>query len=960
MVLHSQFEQLNPAVFPVLSDSGELNERLAEAGLQNIESVNDTVLRLLAGISEHSPHLSKLMSDHSFVLNHALSDGVEAALAELQSGFREMIFSDEAMLMKALRLYKARSTLVIALADIAGLWDLQKVTHALTQLAEDMLTCSLDYLLNYYAKHKGLRFSVEGRTGLILLAMGKLGGRELNYSSDVDLVLFYDPDYMQYEGRQSLPHCLNRLAQDFIRLMQERSEYGYGFRMDLRLRPDPSSTPLVVNVNAAMRYYEGVGQNWERAAFIKARPIGGDRETAEAFLKELQPFIWRKSLDFAAIADIQSIKRQIHGAPQDNIEVSGFDVKKGYGGIREIEFLAQIYQLIWGGRRRALRSQPTLETLQHLTEAELLTQEELETLTHNYEQWRLLEHRIQLIHDEQTHRIPEQDEKRLNLAQFCGHPTLEDFDAYVTALAMSTHQIYRESFDTSDSLSDEGTLSFTGVTHHDETLQTLHKMGYQNPEAVSDKIRQWHHGRIAAMRTVKARELLTELTPKLLRKMAEAGDADKVFIRFAKFFEALPAGVSLLSLLENNPDLLDIVLNVIANAPVMAEKLAQHPDWLDVILTLGWDIELNDLSALNSPQFYQQRSHQPEETPQWLCRYRSEHEFILGCQLLAGKIDPLESFPVLSHIADKAIQQLTQSIIIQFEERYGSFPDANFMILALGRLGSEELTFGSDLDLLFLYDVAGDATASDGEKSLSASVYFNRLSQRVVGQLTAMTPEGRLYEVDTRLRPAGDDGPLAVSLTAFQKYYAHEAWTYEKMALMRHRMIFQKRPQQGISALLQQAISLPQNEAEIRADILSMRQRIAKEYSPEKYWDMKHARGGLIDLVFAMQALALFHHKKYPQLLQNKLQSIAQSAEQCGLLTSQQCQNYEASRILQQRIQALLRLSHTRFDEKNASIGLRNILAKSLGLSHFSSVKDALLHQQKDSYKLFSEIIGEY
>ncbi len=908
-----------------------------------------------------SPYLAKLIEKYADLVFDFFKTGADncfAALEKLTIGT-----SDDANLMKQLRNYKNKAALIIALADIRGEWDLEHTTSALSEVAEYTLNICVDYLLQHYENQHQLQF-VKGlqESGIIILALGKLGGYELNYSSDVDLVLLFDPSKLAIGNDKPLPKLLNRFAQDLVRLMQERTEDGYVFRIDLRLRPDPSSTPLIINTHAAIRYYESVGQNWERAAFIKARAIAGDLMAGEAFLKDLKPFIWRKSLDFAAINDIQSIKRQMDKVfDNQTLKVAGFDLKKGIGGIREIEFLAQIHQLIWGGRHVELRSRQTLQSYNTLSEMKLLTNKEANILKRNYTLLRHYEHRLQMLYDAQTHKLPDDEGERTRLAYFSGFDTLAQFDENISMIARQTHQIYSECFNEGESLAGDGKLSFTGVSHDEGTLDTLREMGFKQPEFVSHTIQQWHRGSIAAMRSVRARELLTELTPRLLKTIGQQTDADETFNRFSKFFSELPSGVMLLSLLYNNLSLHQILIQIIGNAPQLASYLNKHPDWMDALLSLGANTHLSK-ESLQPIKEYRISSHRPDEAATWLARYRCEHEFVMGCQILAGTFNPLAAMPVLSKIADNAIEALSSIVIEKFEEQYGVIKDAKFSIVALGRLGSQKLSFGSDLDLLFLYDAPNPMAESNGERSLGLSGYYNRLAQRIIGQLTAMTSEGRLYDVDDRLRPAGKDSPLAISFTAFKRYYEQDAWVFERMALLKNRCVFSTNSQSAeqTSALLHKLSLKPIAPDKVIDDALEMRKRLWQAHSQSKEWQVKQGKGGLIDINFVAHVSALLHSKKHPELLNADIEVIIKKASILNIIEKDVARDLIAALHFQQTIQLILRLCHVEAREQEFSGGLKLIFARSLGLKDFNAVRECLRNHQKQSYTYFVQLIGDY
>ncbi len=916
--------------------------------------VNTLAYQLLISAAGNSLYLASLLDKYPATALNFIAMGADSSFATLDDKFSN---ESEAALMRNIRHYKQQAALIIALADIAGQWNLQQVTLALSHVATITLNHSFDYLLKHYQAKRSLQVAdAEDGCGIIVLALGKLGGDELNYSSDIDLILLYEHTKLSLPNDKAIQRTLNHFAQDLVKLMQLRTAEGYVFRVDLRLRPDPSSTPLMVSTAAAMRYYESVGQNWERAAYIKAKPIAGDIGAGERFLENLKPFIWRKSLDFAAISDIQSIKRQMDRAfDNTDFTIADYDVKKGLGGIREIEFLAQIHQLIWGGKKPELRSRRTLETYQTLQRLQLLSETEVKTLSANYEQLRHIEHRLQMVQDEQTHTIPVDEEKRTRIAYFCGDETLEIFEKSLQEIVRTTHEIYGECFNESDSLAGDGKLSFTGVSHDSDTIKTLQKMGFNDAAGVCDKIQSWHRGSVPAMRSRRSRELLTELTPVLLQQMTNQPDADSAFRRFARFFSNLPSGVGLLSLLHSNPQLLETLVTIIGNAPQMAQYLSKHPDWMDALLTLNHD-EILTIDKLKPVSHYKKISNRPEEAASWLCRYRCEHEFILGCQVLAGIMPPLATLPILSHIADNAVVSLSQTVIDAFEADYGIIAGCSFAVVALGRLGSNELTFGSDLDLLFLYDAPSDAAESDGKRSLGVSAYYNRLAQRIIGQLSAMTPEGRLYEVDGRLRPAGKDGPLAVSLTAIQKYYRENAWTFERMALLKQRIIFTTNDKINIAALMQHKA----DAATIKQDALEMRIRLWQQHGTNNEWNVKQSRGGLMDITFIAQVISLQNIEKHPELIGLPLHPLLEKLAALKLLDSDKSQQLSDAYHFQQSVQLLMRLCHNDASSEVFSVGLKEMMARSLGLKEFNQVQEQLHQHRQASYKLFNEMIGDY
>ena len=551
--------------------------------------------RLLAAIFGNSPFLSGLAVGEWGFLTHLVEAGGEPAFAEIVAAVDagDDADDDTAALMRRLRLAKRRVSLSVAVCDLAGAWSLERQTEALSRFAEAAIGAALRHLLRRAAKEGALALAAaeepERDSGLIVLGMGKLGGRELNYSSDIDLVILYDAARTRVAARAEPASLFARLARDLVRILEERTGDGYVFRTDLRLRPDPAATPLAVSVAAALAYYESVGQNWERAALIKARPVAGDRAAAAHFLARLQPFIWRKHLDFAAIADIHSIKRQIDAVRGGaRIAIHGHNIKTGRGGIREIEFFAQTQQLIWGGRLRELRVGPTCEALRRLAAAGRIDAATATALIADYRFLRRLEHRLQMVEDAQTHDLPADDDGIARIAVFLGYPRAEAFVADLARCLRSVEDRYAELFERAPSLAGPGNLVFTGTEDDRETSETLAQLGFADPTAVSALIRGWHHGRLRAMRSQRAREILTELVPEMLRIFGATQDPDAALDRFDRFLSRLPAGVQLFSLFYANPGLLRLVADVMAGAPHLADQLARRPALLDAVLGRGF------------------------------------------------------------------------------------------------------------------------------------------------------------------------------------------------------------------------------------------------------------------------------------------------------------------------------------------------------------------------------------
>ncbi|MGV3550194.1 bifunctional [glutamine synthetase] adenylyltransferase/[glutamine synthetase]-adenylyl-L-tyrosine phosphorylase [Rhizobium sp.] len=813
-----------------------------------------------------SPYLRDTARLMPSLLASALEDDFRRLLGDLIADARACWRgASEGEVMSALRRVKRKTSFLIALADLAGMFDGAEVTEWLTRVAEGSIAAAFDHLM--LAAHDGGKLVLPdpenpcNGTGLVVLGMGKLGGRELNYSSDIDIVVFFDPETGIVTDPDEATETYARMLRRLIRVLQDRTGDGYVFRTDLRLRPDPGSTPLAIPVDAAMNYYEGRGQNWERAAYIKARPVGGDLVAGERFLKELIPFVFRKYLDYAAISDIHSIKRQIHAhRGHDAIAVKGHNIKLGRGGIREIEFFAQTQQLIAGGRMPALRAKRTEDALKALEDARWIDYVTRAQLTDAYWYLRAVEHRIQMVHDEQSHSLPTTEAELKRIAFMMGDENAADFSASLVKVLRTVEKRYAQLFEQEAKLSTEtGNLVFTGRTDDPETLETLKKLGFQRPDAVSSTIRTWHYGRYRATQSVEARERLTELMPDLLRIFGETTHADEAFLRFDQFISGLPAGIQLFSLLSSNPSLLSLIATIMSAAPKLAGIIAAKPHVFDGMLdpALISELPTRDYLRHRLTQFLSSSTHF-EETLDRLRIFTFEHKFLIGIRLLTGVIPSQLAAKAFTDLADLVIVEALAAVLRELEAVHGTYPGGRIAIMGLGKLGSAELTAGSDIDLILLYDHDDEAPESDGPKPIDAVRYFTRLTQRLIAALSAPTAQGVLYEVDMRLRPSGNKGPVATRLRAFEKYQREEAWTWEHMALTRARFVA------GDASLIAEAEAIvtavldsKPEVKKITADVVEMRGLIEKEKPPRDIWDVKLIAGGQVDIEFIAQYLSL-------------------------------------------------------------------------------------------------------
>jgi glutamate-ammonia-ligase adenylyltransferase len=776
-----------------------------------------------------------------------------------------------------LRQAKRQVALITAIADIGGMWALDRVTAVLSTLAETALRLCVAHLLRAGHDQGALRLAdpenPEQGSGFTVLAMGKLGARELNYSSDIDLVLLHDPDQGIYIGDQPTA-WFSRLSRALVGLMEARDADGYVFRTDLRLRPDPAATPPCIALPAALAYYESMGQNWERAAMLKARPVAGDIELGLGFLDAIRPFIWRRHLDFAAVSDIHAMKRRIDEHRQTALtqssdpvaRIAGHNVKLGQGGIREIEFLVQTLQLVWGGRNPAFRAPRTLDGLRLLARAGHVGKRAAAELVQAYRMLRSIEHRLQMVADRQTHTLPERADQLTRFAVFMGYA---DAAAFAAALLRQLDRVrlrYGEVFEAVPGGASVVPLEFAGAATPQATEAALRRMGFVHPERIVDAVTGWQSGRVRAMRSNRARELLELVLPRLLAALARQPVPDAAFMRFAALLERLPAGVQILSLFQRNFSLVGRIADVLGAAPQLADHLTRTPSALDGLLD---GVDPPPVAQALRTRLVDARGL--EEAIGFIRRLVRETDFAISVATLEGRADADDAGLRRAALADAALQALLPRVLADFAERFGRVRGGGMAVVLMGKAGGREMMTGSDLDLMLIYDHPETVSQSSGPRGsdirpLAASQWFIRAVHAFVAAMTAPDAEGPMYAVDMRLRPSGNKGPLAVSLAAFEAYHAGPAWTWERMALTRARVIAGPPALRArIEAAIARAI-VQGNPARVLADAAAMRARMLRDLPQAGPWDVKQRPGGQIEVEFIVQTRQVLHGPASPTL----------------------------------------------------------------------------------------------
>ena len=796
-------------------------------------------------------------------------------------------------------------------------------------------------------------------SGFTVLALGKHGAGELNYSSDIDLVIFFDPETTALREPSEAATIYTRIAQQLAKLLQERTADGYVHRVDYRLRPDPGSTPTAVSLASAYVYYETVGQNWERAALIKARPVAGDLALGETFLNELRPFIWRKYFDFASIADVHAMKRQIHAVRgHDEIAVAGHDIKLGRGGIREIEFFVQTQQLVFGGRRPGLRGRRTLDMLKALHDEGWITAKARDELSDAYRFLRTIEHRLQMVADEQTQRLPSDEEQLKRFAKFCGYPTVKAFSKALTDQAKIVQGHYALLFEEGPELAtDVGSLVFTGSDNDPDTLATLQRLGFHEPERVAETVRGWHFGRRPAIQSARAREVLTELTPALLSALGGTADPDGALAALDRAFGRMPAAVELLTILQSHDRLRLLFADLLGTAPRLADTVAQSPHVLDALIDPAFGTPTADDEAIEAQ--VRQLIGPPRDFEDFFDRVRDaarQMRFVTGARLLSGVLSPAQAGEAYAAIARAVIRTSFEEVRRAFRgrawrgaRREDRDPRArpSRQPRADGRLRSRPRG-----DLRF----RRERRESNGPKKLDAVVYYTRLTQRLVSALTVPTRRGLLYEVDLRLRPQGGKGPVASQFKGFVNYQKTEAELWEHMALTRARVLAGDEVfGADVTRSVKDILTAKRDPKAVFKDVRAMRELIAQEKGDDDPWDMKLARGGLTDLDFMAQGLVLAHAQKHPKLAGLSTEATFAEAQSFGLLSQDDARTLiDAHRLFNDIFQWQRLTIEGKFDAEKVPPVILKRLATVAGLP---SAK-VLLEQLQEMYRMVSAIFG--
>ena len=910
----------------------------------------------------NSPHLSLLLP-RDLEFTQALVEEAPDVLSGRVRG--DLEGADPAMdrdrLMTFLRRQRNRVAVLAAVYDCFGIRGVMECAQLLSDMADHAVRLTVSHLLLDRVERGDLEAPDGDRWGYFVLAMGKHGSRELNYSSDIDLIVLYDPESVRYTGSRTLGECFVRVTQDLIRILQSRTGDGYVFRTDLRLRPDPASTPVAVTVDFALNYYRRFGRTWERTALIKARPVAGDLAAGRGYLERLAPFIWDEALDFTSVEEIRSVSQQIHDFHGHRaLRAAGHNVKLGRGGIREIEFFVHMHQLAYGGRNRRLRGPRLLPMLETLDREHHIMPRETATLRDAYLWLRRVEHRLQMVNDAQTQKLPESDDGLAHIAGFLGLDSAEELVRRIESVAGEVHDLYRTRFNVPESEQDLAAEILDGPDAHPDAVARLEAAGFTRAPAAIEVFRGWAGGHHPSTASERARTIIREILHEIVDALGRTPDPDRALARLDRFLAALPEDLAFFSMLRANTWLLNLIAVVMGSAPRMADILDAHPRLLQAVLDPSFFLPIPEREELarELDERLAGRRDAAERVEQ-VAAWAGDRRFQVAVQALENLVTVDEASTALSDIAGAVIELLLRDVLAGMRELHGTVPGAGCAVVARGRLGAGEMIFGSDLDLQVVADFEA-GTRSAGPQPLEAPVFYRRAATELISRLRSPSTYGRIYELDERLRPSGEIEPPVTTLAEFRDHHAGRGSTPELMSLTRAGVVCgDPDPAAAVTAAIEGALARPHDPGRLLEEVARRREAIAGRFPSDDPFDVQHVRGGLADLEALAQYLRLRHAHGSPEVLVAATAGCYEALGGAGLIPEQEARFLAGAVRMQRTLQALLRLTWSRgAPVRDAPAPMRLKLATALECAGFDELDAKLRATQAAALEVYRRRIG--
>ena len=910
----------------------------------------------------NSPHLSLLLQRDLKLTQALLEEAPDAITGRVRD---DLAGADPAMdrdrLMTFLRRQRNRVAVLAAVYDCFDICGVMKCAELLSDMADHAVRLTVSHLLLDRVERGDLERPAGNRWGYFVLAMGKHGSRELNYSSDIDLIVLYDPESVGYTGSRTLGECFVRVTQDLIRILQSRTGDGYVFRTDLRLRPDPSSTPVAVTVDFALNYYQRFGRTWERTALIKARPVAGDLTAGAAYLERLSPFIWDEALDFTSVEEIRSVSQQIHDFHgHDAIRAAGHNVKLGRGGIREIEFFVHMHQLAYGGRNRRLRGSRLLPMLETLDREHHIMPRETAALRDAYLLLRRVEHRLQMVNDTQTQKLPESDEGLEHIAFFLGLDSAEELVRLIESVAGEVHDLYRTRFNVPEGERDLTAAILEGPDEHPDAVAKLAAAGFTRAPAAIEVLRGWAEGRHASTASERARTVIREILHEIVDALGRTPDPDRALARLDRFLAALPEDLALFAMLRANTWLLNLIAVVMGSAPRMADVLEGNPRLLQAVLDPSFFLPIPEREQL-ARELDERLAGRREATErvEQVAAWAGDRRFQVAVQALENLVTVDAAATSLSDVAAAVVGRLLRDVLDAMHEQHGPVPGGGCAVVARGRLGAGEMIFGSDLELLFIADFEVEAKTA-GPQPIAARIFYRHAATELISRLRSQSTYGRLYELDERLRPSGQIDFPVTTLDEFRDHHAGPASTSELMSLTRASVVCgDPATSAAVTASIEGALARSRDPGRLLEDVARRREAIARKHPSEDPFDVQHVRGGLVDLESLAQYLRLRHAHESPEVLVGATAYCFEALGATGLIPEQEASLLASAVRMQRTLQAMLRLTWSQgAPVRDAPAPMRLKLATALECAGFDELDAKLRETQAAAYEVYQRRIG--
>lgn len=880
---------------------------------------------------------------------------------------------DERVVMAILRRFKHRETLRIAYGDIVGQQRVESITRQISYVADAISEAALRFAIRKMEQRFGKPLNKDGEAvGIVAIGLGKLGGNELNYSSDIDLIFVYD-EVGSTNGERSRDNqeFFERVVRDFVKLLSENTDLGFCYRVDLRLRPNGKQGPIINTLENTWQYYDVSGRTWERQAYVKARAIAGDVTLGKRFLDRMESWVYRRYLSRADISGIKALKRRIeHRAVQDGVDER--NVKTGRGGIRDIEFVIQFLQLLNGGDLEGIRTSNTLDAIIRLEQAGCLNMQERTLLEDNYSFLRKVEHRLQIMFDLQTHTLPTEDDELSRFAIRMGYSKnepqtqLEQFKVELEERTEVNRKILdhllHDAFPEDEEIEPEVDLILAPDPSEEYVHEIMSKYGFVDPKAAFQNLSALGNEKIPFLSTRRCRMFLASIAPSLLDSIAQTPDPDATLVSLSQVSDSLGGKGILWELFSFNPPSLSLYVSLCASSPYLSGILTSNPGMIDELMD---SLVLDRLPT--RPQLEEtlsELSHSAEDLDPIIHSFKNSQHLRVGVRDILGKEDIQESHHALSDIAEVCLAKISQDELDQLVEKFGEpmgkdGEHAELIILALGKLGGREPNYHSDLDVVFLYDHDGNTKCRRAGGGTSNQHFFSQLAAKITKRVTNLGPFGRLYELDPRLRPTGRSGALAVSVDEFLKYFregAGQGW--ERQALCKSRVVFASEANQDrMRGVVREAILSQEWSPQRAVDIYQMRYRLEETASKQ---NLKRGIGGTVDIEFLIQMLQLQHMETTPEVLVPGTLDAANQLRKHGFLSKDDAAFLTKSYRFLRSVESRLRLMNTtaRHDLPEEPSQLKK-LSYLLGYPGPDALVDDVADFRKENRERFERLFAE-